>query len=106
MTSNSSDSAAGPPPDDGVPPDPAWQAEFEAASKRPLALRWRYSFIKTYRPVLDDAEYRSFDTMAEYRKWCEENLPEWLGYGRAEAPADVSTPDAASRTTYSRSIRR
>jgi len=24
----------------------------------------------------------SFDSMAEYRRWCEENLPEWLGYGR------------------------
>jgi hypothetical protein len=24
----------------------------------------------------------SFDTMEEYLKWCEENLPDWLGYGR------------------------
>ena len=62
--------------------DPAWIAEFEAARKRPLALRWRYSFIKTYKPVLDDAKYRSFDTMEAYRSWCENNLPEWLGYGR------------------------
>ena len=84
MTSHSSESTADPQLDDEVALDPAWRAEFEAASKRPLALRWRYSFIKTYRPVLDDAEYRSFDTMAEYRKWCEENLPEWLGYGRVD----------------------
>ena len=69
---------------DAAPIDPAWIAEFEAARKRPLALRWRYAFIKTYKPVLDDADYRSFDTMEEYRKWCEENLPEWLGYGRGE----------------------
>ena len=59
-----------------------WLEEFEAAAKRPLPLRWKYSFIKTYRPVLDDAKYRSFDTMVEYRRWCEENLPSWLGYGR------------------------
>ena len=59
-------------------------AEFEAAAARPLETRLRYAFIKTYKPVLDDAEYRSFETMAEYRKWCEENLPDWLGYGRAE----------------------
>lgn len=59
-----------------------WLAEFEAASKRSLPERFRYSFIRTYKPVLDDAEYRSFDTMAEYRQWCEENLPDWLGYGR------------------------
>ena len=78
MTSNSGN----PPPDDAAPVDPAWIAEFEAASKRPLALRWRYSFIKIYRPVLDDADYRSFDTMEEYRTWCEANLPEWLGYWR------------------------
>jgi hypothetical protein len=42
----------------------------------------RYSFIHTYKPVMDDAKYRSFDTMEEYRRWCEENLPSWLGYGR------------------------
>ncbi|MEZ6063448.1 MAG: hypothetical protein R3C19_24130 [Planctomycetaceae bacterium] len=63
-----------------VPPD--WLAEFEAAARRPLEQRFRYAFIKTYKPVMDDAEYRSFDTMAEYRQWCEENLPDWLGYGR------------------------
>ena len=82
MTSSASNDAAGPPEDGGAPIDPAWIAEFEAARKRPLALRWRYAFIKTYKPVLDDADYRSFDTMEEYRNWCEENLPEWLGYGR------------------------
>ena len=59
-----------------------WLAEFEAARKRPLSLRFRYAFIKTYKPVLDDAPYRSFDTMQEYREWCEKNLPDWLGYGR------------------------
>jgi len=36
------------------------------------------------KPVLDDATYRSWDTTAEYRQWCEENLPDWLGYGRAD----------------------
>lgn len=62
-------------------PDPEWLADFEAAGRRPLELRLRYAFIHTYKPVLDDATYRSFDTMADYRKWCQENLPEWLGYG-------------------------
>jgi hypothetical protein len=57
-------------------------AEFEAAARRPLAQRFKYAFIKTYKPVMDDARYRSFDTMADYRRWCEENLPNWLGYGR------------------------
>jgi len=60
----------------------AWVAEFEAAARRPREVRLRYSFIRTYKPVLDDAKYRSFESMAEYRKWCEEQLPSWLGYGR------------------------
>lgn len=59
-----------------------WLAEFEAATRRPLKTRFRYSFIKTYKPVMDDASYRAWDTTADYRKWCEDNLPSWLGYGR------------------------
>jgi len=59
-----------------------WLEEFEAAAKRPLELRLRYAFIKTYKPVLDDAPFRSFDTMEDYRRWCEESLPRWLGYAR------------------------
>jgi hypothetical protein len=64
----------------GIPAD--WLAEFEAAARRPLRTRFRYAFIKTYKPVLDDAPFRAFDTMEDYRRWCEENLPDWLGYGR------------------------
>jgi len=63
-----------------LPPD--WLAEFEAAARRPLAQRFRYAFVRTYKPVLDDARYRSFESLAEYRSWCEQNLPAWLGYGR------------------------
>jgi len=63
-------------------PIPAeWLADFEAAARRPLAQRWKYAFIKTYKPVLDDAPSRSFETTADYRRWCSENLPSWLGYG-------------------------
>ena len=59
-----------------------WLEEFEAAARRPLATRFRYAFIRTYKPVMDDAPFRAFDTMEEYRRWCEEHLPSWLGYGR------------------------
>jgi hypothetical protein len=59
-----------------------WEAEFEAAARRPLEQRMKYAFIRTYKPVLDDAPSRSFETMEEYRQWCEANLPEWLGYHR------------------------
>jgi hypothetical protein len=68
-----------PPP---VDEDSDFWEDFEAAAKRPIEQHFRNSFIHTYKPVLDDAEYRSFDTMAEYRTWCEENLPDWLGYSR------------------------
>ena len=60
----------------------AWEEEFAAAARRPLALRVRYGFIHTYKPVLDDASFRSFERMADYRQWCESQLPSWLGYGR------------------------
>ncbi len=63
-------------------PIEAWEKEFEAASRRPLETRMRYAFVRTYKPVLDDVSYRSFDTMEEYRRWCESHLPDWLGYGR------------------------
>jgi hypothetical protein len=63
-----------------IPPE--WLEEFEAAARRPLALRMKYAFIKTYKPVMDDAPFRAFDTTAQYREWCEKNLPDWLGYGR------------------------
>ena len=59
-----------------------WREEVEAAAGRSLETRMRYAFIRTYKPVLDDASYRAFETMEDYRRWCEENLPGWLGYGR------------------------
>ncbi len=58
-----------------------WISEFEAAARRPLEQRLEYAFVHTYKPVLDDAPYRSFNSTKEYRDWCRENLPEWLGYG-------------------------
>ena len=59
-----------------------WREDFEAAARRPLRTRMRYAFIHTYKPVLDDAPFRSWDSTAQYRQWCERNLPDWPGYGR------------------------
>ena len=47
---------------------------------RPLSARIRYGFNRVYKPVLDDAPWRSFATTAEYREWCAVNLPEYLGF--------------------------
>jgi hypothetical protein len=60
-----------------------WIEEFEAAARRPLRERMKYAFIRTLKPVMDDEPFRAFDTMEDYRRWCEANLPSWLGYGRA-----------------------
>lgn len=68
-----------------IPAD--WAADFEAAARRPLPQRMRYAFIHTYKPVLDDERFRAFDTTADYRRWCERNLPDWLGYGSVRLPA-------------------
>ena len=65
-----------------TPIPPEWLAEFEAAARRPLRQRFRYAFVRTYKPVLDDARFRAWATTADYRHWCGENLPSWLGYGR------------------------
>jgi hypothetical protein len=51
--------------------------------ERPHPTRIKYGFCRVYKPVLDDAKWRSFNSMAEYRAWCEENLPVYLGYKRA-----------------------
>ena len=59
-----------------------WREEFDAAARRPLEVRMRYAFVKTHKPVLDDAPFRVFDTMEDYRQWCDRELPMWLGYRR------------------------
>jgi hypothetical protein len=63
-----------------IPPE--WLEEFDAAARRPLETRLRYAFIHTCKPVLDDEPFRAFATTGEYRRWCETNLSDWLGYGR------------------------
>lgn len=60
-----------------------WILDFEAAARRSLEQRMRYAFVRTYKPVLDDEPFRAFERMEDYRRWCEECLPSWLGYGRA-----------------------
>lgn len=63
--------------------DQSWQDFREQCRRqmaRPLAQRIKYGFCQMHKPVLDDAEWRVFDTMAEYRAWCAASLPEYLGF--------------------------
>lgn len=63
--------------------DQAFRDQCRRQMDRPLALRIKYGFNRVYKPVLDDAPGRVFDSTAQYRDWCEKHLPEYLGYGRA-----------------------
>ena len=60
----------------------AWREQCRRQLDRDVMTRIKYGFCHVYKPVLDDAPFRAFDTTADYRRWCEENLPDWLGYGR------------------------
>ena len=62
----------------------AWDiASFEATLARPIEERIARGCLHTFKPALDEGPgIRMWDTMDDYRKWCEENLPEWLGYRR------------------------
>jgi hypothetical protein len=51
--------------------------------QRKLEDRIKYGFCLVYKPVLDDAPYRAFESMADYRAWCEANLPAYLGFQQA-----------------------
>ncbi|HZT60567.1 MAG TPA: hypothetical protein VFA21_18325 [Pyrinomonadaceae bacterium] len=66
-----------------------WLKDFRRQCERNLARgveeRMRYGFNYVYKPVLDDARWRSFSSTAEYREWCRENLPAYLGYGPPDA---------------------
>jgi len=63
----------------------AWREQCRRQLERDVPTRIKYGFCHVHKPVLDDAGFRAFATMAEYRRWCEDNLPEYLGYRRATA---------------------
>lgn len=58
-----------------------FKEQCQRSLQRTVEERMRYGFNYVYKPVLDDADWRSFSSTAEYRQWCRENLPEYLGYG-------------------------
>ena len=63
--------------------DALWRDQCRRQLERDVMTRIRYGFCHVHKPVLDDAPVRAFATMAEYRDWCERNLPAYLGYRRA-----------------------
>lgn len=61
----------------------AFREQCRRQMDRSLEDRIKYGFIRRHRAVLNDAPWRSFNSMAEYRAWCETNLPEYLGFKKA-----------------------
>ncbi len=66
-----------------------FRRQCERSLQRSVAERMRYGFNYVYKPVLDDAEWRVFESMEDYRRWCAENLPSYLGYGPAGIPDEA-----------------
>ncbi len=56
-------------------------ADFEQAYSRTVEERLERGLIHTFKPGLDDGpQMRSWSSLSEYRKWCDEHLEPWLGY--------------------------
>ncbi len=60
--------------------DEAWREQCRQQLNRDVLTRIKYGFCHVHKPVLDDAPLRTFATMAEYRAWCDESLPAYLGF--------------------------
>lgn len=54
--------------------------------QRPMSARLKYGFVAT---ANRERVNRSFQTMDEYRTWCETHLPSYLGYGPAGTTTKV-----------------
>lgn len=66
--------------------DDAWIEQCRRGLERDVMTRIKYGFCHVHKPVLDDAPVRIFATLAEYRDWCERELPAYLGYSRVSVP--------------------
>ena len=64
----------------------AWREQCRQQLERDVLTRIKYGFCHVHKPVLDDAPFRAFATMSEYRAWCIAALPAYLGYRPADAP--------------------
>ena len=54
--------------------------DFADGLSRSVNERIELGFIIMKLPVIDDEDYRVFDTMEEYHRWANNNIPDWLGY--------------------------
>ena len=62
-----------------------FRRQCERQLRRPVADRIRFGFFRNPDPVRDAGVNRSFASMREYRKFCEESYPAYFGYAPATA---------------------
>lgn len=58
--------------------------DFMDGLQRSVEERIEIGFVFIKLPVMNDVPYRVFNKIEDYRKWANENLPEWLGYNIVE----------------------
>jgi hypothetical protein len=56
--------------------------DFMDGLTRAVEDRVSLGFVPFKTPVINEMPYRIFETMEEYRKWSEKELPRFLGYYR------------------------
>jgi hypothetical protein len=54
--------------------------DFLDGLSRAVEDRISLGFVPFKVPVIDEKPYRIFETMQDYRKWAEKELPRFLGY--------------------------
>jgi len=54
--------------------------DFIDGLSRTVEDRISLGFVPLKIPVIDEMPYRIFETMEEYRRWSERELPRFLGY--------------------------
>ena len=66
-----------------------FRAQCRRQLKRTIDQRIKYGFFRNYKPIDDDESVRVFESMEDYRKWADENLPRYLGYKLVKPKTDA-----------------
>ncbi|MGH7818312.1 MAG: hypothetical protein ACREQ9_00930 [Candidatus Binatia bacterium] len=56
---------------------------------RPISDRVRFGFFRNANPVRDASGNRSFDSIGDYRRFCERSFPSYFGYARPDGPENL-----------------
>lgn len=65
-------------------PDGLWAQQCRDQRDRSPGSWITNGFCHVHKPGLDDEPFRAFSTLADYREWCDEALPDYLGFRRVE----------------------